>query len=96
MESGRPWWKKGRFLLAAPIFIAWVSFNMSRRRRNLVMAEPVSVEAEQMTEETKTEPIIALSVGSDELGSREFDDQDAEFDQRRLVRRGRFVPKRHD
>ena len=59
------------------------------------MAEPVSVEVEQMTEETKTEPIIALSVGSDELG-REFDDQDAEFDQRRLVRRGRFVPKRHD
>ena len=60
------------------------------------MAEPVSVEVERMTEETKTEPNIALSVGSDELGGREFDDQDAEFDQRRLVRRGRFVPKRHD
>ena len=94
MAPGRPWWKKGRYLLAAPVVVVWISWNVLRRQKPATI-ESGTVEADKEDHDARPHDSSPLVVLKRPLPSEE---DNGEFDERRLVRRGRFVPipNRHD
>ena len=95
--ADRPFYKKGRFVVAAPLVLGWVYLNLTRKKPGpdvlpeleapeelvvVVPAAPEGMEAMQSrTRERRRRPVG-------------LDEEEEAFDSRRLVRKGRLeLPK---
>ena len=95
--ADRPFYKKGRFIVAAPLLIGWAYLNLTRKKAvpdvlpdleapeevvTVVPAAPEGMEAMQSrTRERRRRPVG-------------LDEEEEVFDSRRLVRKGRLeLPK---